>query len=165
MADYVEKYDNLFISRTFSKAFALANFRIGYLISQQSNIDQISIIRNSKNVTSFAQIAAIAALSDIGYMKEYVSEVNMAKNIFSSKIKSIKGIKHVYESQGNFLLIEFNTEKIKNDFYNHLEKAGVFVRNLTHSIMLKNCLRITIGKCSQMEKVKNLIENCSSHSE
>jgi histidinol-phosphate aminotransferase len=157
MSPYVKNYDNLFISRTFSKAFGLANFRIGYLLSQKANIDQISIIRNAKNVTSFAQIAAIVALSDLDYMRKYVSEVNYAKTQFKNEISRLNGIINVFESSGNFLLLEFDSKESKETIYNILYNNGIYVRNLTHSDLLIKCLRITIGTISQMEKVKTLM--------
>ena len=58
------EYENILITRTMSKAFALANFRFGYLIASKRNIDYISSIRNPKNITTFAQEAVIGALSD-----------------------------------------------------------------------------------------------------
>ena len=73
-ANLVQKYENIVISRTLSKAFALANFRFGYLLASESNIKSISNIRNPKNITTFAQVAATAALSDIPYMENYVNE-------------------------------------------------------------------------------------------
>jgi histidinol-phosphate aminotransferase len=55
----VVNFPNLFVSRTFSKAFGIANFRAGYLISDVNNIQQLSKIRNPKNFTTFAQEAVI----------------------------------------------------------------------------------------------------------
>lgn len=73
--DLVLKYKNILVSRTMSKAFGLANFRFGYLLSCVDNIELISKIRNPKNITTFAQEAVIGALSDIPYMENYVKEV------------------------------------------------------------------------------------------
>lgn len=53
--DLVTKYDNILISRTMSKAFALANFRVGYLIASKDNVQFVNRIRNPKNLTTFAQ--------------------------------------------------------------------------------------------------------------
>ena len=77
--DLVLRYDNLLISRTMSKAFALANFRLGYLIASKDNIQFINKIRNPKNLSTLAQEAACAALSDVDYMWRYVEEVKRGK--------------------------------------------------------------------------------------
>jgi histidinol-phosphate aminotransferase len=164
MAKYVLEYDNLFISRTFSKAFGLANFRIGYLISSTENINQISKIRNPKNVTTFAQEAAISALSDIDYMNKYVDEVNLAKSFFKNQLEQYPFIKYVYPSESNFLLIAFVSYDFKINFFNHLNRNNIFVRNLSHSKLLDNCLRITIGTLNQMKLVLEVIKDFNKKS-
>jgi len=107
IADEVVNFSNLFVSRTFSKAFALANFRAGYLISDANNIQQISKIRNPKNFTTFAQEAVIGVLSDIDYMWQYVKEVNEAKIQFVEQLNNLPFINSVFESHANFVLIRF----------------------------------------------------------
>ncbi len=157
MAHYVLNYDNLFVSRTFSKAFALANFRAGYLLSNENNIQQVSKLRNAKNFTSFAQVAVLAALSDTQYMKKYVEEVLLARDYFKSELRQLAFVKTVFESHGNFLLIEFESFEVKMKVFNRLSANNIFVRNLTHSKHLLNCLRITIGTKEQMVKVVNVL--------
>ena len=83
----LRELNNLLISRTFSKAFALASFRIGYLISCSNNIEIINRIRNPKNISLFAQEAAIAALEDIDYTNNYVKSVDIAKTNFINFLK------------------------------------------------------------------------------
>lgn len=157
MADQVVKYANLFVSRTFSKGFALANFRAGYLISDVNNIQQISKIRNPKNFTTFAQEAVLGALSDIEYMRRYVKEVNEAKEWFASELLKIEGIANVYPSAANFLLLKFKNFDDKMTVFNRLYQHNIFVRNLLHSDMLIDTLRITIGTKKQMQRVLAVI--------
>ena len=158
MSEYIEQYDNLFITRTFSKAFALANFRAGYLISHQSNIRQISKIRNPKNFTTFSQVAVVEALKDIDYMQDYVEEVLKSRSLFKKQLESLPFVSTVYNSHGNYLLIEFINEQIKNKLFNLLAENDIYVRNLSHSELLLNCLRITIGTTDQMKKVYGVIK-------
>ena len=73
-----------------SKAFALANFRVGYLIASKDNVQFINRIRNPKNLTTFAQTATIAALTDVEYMNNYTKEVNLAKCWFKEKLETLK---------------------------------------------------------------------------
>lgn len=157
VSDLVTNHPNLFVSRTFSKAFALANFRAGYLISDTNNIQQISKIRNPKNFTTFAQEAVIAVLSDVDYMRNYVKEVKEAKDYFYNYLQQISFVKKVYPSSANFLLIEFIDFESKMQVFNLLNENNVFVRNLTHSNQLINCLRITIGTLEQMKKVSEIL--------
>jgi histidinol-phosphate aminotransferase len=157
MSNFVLLHPNLFVTRTFSKAFALANFRAGYLISAAENIAQISKIRNPKNFTTFTQEAVIAVLSDVEYMQAYASEVVSTRDYFGKEIKELSIVKNVYPSQGNFLLIEFVNFDIKMNVLNTLSDHNIFVRNLMHNKLLTNTLRITIGTKVQMDRVLGVI--------
>ena len=159
LAEFVNKNDNLFITRTFSKAFALANFRAGYLISHQENILQISKIRNPKNFNTFTQVAVIAALEDEEYMWNFVKEVVKARTYFQKELKKLPFIKTVFDSYGNYLLIEFYDYKTKISIFDILSTHDIFVRNLSHNKILNNMLRITIGTRKQMERVLNVIKS------
>ena len=163
--DLVLKYENILISRTMSKAFALANLRFGYLISSKNNIYNIANIRNPKNINSFTQEAAIAVLEDIPYMENYVNEVNRAKSFFYNEIAKFSDI-IAYPSKANFVLLKFSNYKLKTDLYNYLQKNDIFVRNLQQSRKLYKCLRITIGTLPQMQRVIQVISEFfeTSHS-
>lgn len=158
LAEFVNQYDNLFITRTFSKAFALANFRAGYLISHSENIFQISKIRNPKNFNTFTQVAVMAALEDEEYMWSFVEEVVKARTYFQKELIKLPFIKTVFDSHGNYLLIKFIDYDTKISIFNLLSDNDIFVRNLSHNKILNNTLRITIGTQKQMERVLNIIK-------
>lgn len=161
MADQVVNYPNLFVSRTFSKAFALANFRAGYLISDVQNIQQISKIRNPKNFTTFAQEAVIGVLSDLDYMKRYVDEVNITRVWFIEELSQLSYVKRVFQSHANFVLVEFTSFDNKTKVFNYLNENDIFVRNLMHSDMLMNTLRFSIGIKVQMSRVIEVLKSIS----
>lgn len=153
-----DKYKNIIVTRTFSKAFALANFRIGYVVSDALNIKTLNKVRNPKNISSFSQEAAIAALSDVDYTKEYVNEVTQARSWLAKEIANLKSeVKNVYEGRGNYILIELKDELEKNYFIGALSKNNIFIRDLSHVKTLENYVRITIGTLEQMKSVMNVI--------
>ncbi len=153
--ELVLDHDNLLVTRTLSKAFGLANLRFGYLLASQNNIETVSKIRNPKNINTLTQTAAEAALRDIAYMEDYVREVREARNWFVSEINNgpLHGYMEAYESAGNFVLIRCLTPEIKEVLRNHWESNNIFVRDVRQSASLANCLRVTVGKKSQMEEV------------
>jgi len=159
MSEYVKEIGNLFVTRTFSKAFALANFRAGYLISHSENIRQISKIRNPKNFNTFTQVAVIAALEDVNYMKSYVEEVNNTKIFFANELDGLPMVKQVYPGFGNYILINFKDVETKESVFNNLCKQNIFVRNLSHSKLLASTLRITVGTKEQMIRVLDVIKS------
>lgn len=148
--DLVKTHKNILVTRTFSKAFALAGFRIGYLISHPDNLKILNKIRNPKNVTAMTQEAAIAALQDISYMKKYVKEVKNAKKTFCKSLDKLN-IKY-YSGGGNFILIDLKRNKI--NIIKLLSNKNIFVRN--YDLKLKNYIRITIGTEKDMKKVLDI---------
>ncbi len=149
----VTRLSNLLVSRTFSKAFCLAGFRIGYLMGDAGLVSGISKIRNSKSITIFAQAAACMALEDIEYMRNYVEEVTSARKVFEQFLMGYTEKVVPFSSTGNFVLMRFQSAEIKEMVLNHLGEHGIFVRNLTHSTKLDNCLRISVGTLDQMQRV------------
>nr|SMD28985.1 Gene duplicate 1-A/1-B protein [Capnocytophaga canimorsus] len=157
--DLIQKYSNIIITRTFSKAFAIANFRIGYMLAPIEIIKTINLIRNPKNISSCTQQAAIAVLDDIGYMRSYVEEVNKSKSLFIDQLQRVfQNIAQVYSSSGNFILIDFHSLEEKNRFLFFLEENSIFVRNLSFSYRQGYYVRVTIGTKEQMDFVLKVIK-------
>ena len=156
--DLVLKYDNLLVSRTMSKAFGLANFRVGYLMSSKDNVQFINKIRNPKSLSTFAQQATLAALSDAAYMWKYVDEVKASKEWFLGELKKATPSIVAYAGHGNFSLLKFPSTEEKSSMIEWLADHNIFVRELTQSPMLEQCLRITIGTKEQMTTVLQTVE-------
>ena len=156
----VTKYENLLISRTMSKAFALANFRFGYLIASASNIQYISSIRNPKNITTFTQEAVLGALEDISYMQRYVQEVNRAGCQFVADMAQYQAYVQCVYGGGNFVLLRAKTETIKENMLSYLLQNDIYIRDLTQTEFLRKfCARITIGTCVQMKTVVKTLDS------
>jgi histidinol-phosphate aminotransferase len=154
--DLVLDHENLLVSRTFSKAFALASFRVGYTMSSQHNIKLLSKIRNPKSISTFSQIAAISVLQDISYMQNFALEVNESKIFFDNELKKLGYA--VSGDVGNFSILKFDYT-IKKCFINFLEEKNIFVRDYGHVKGMENYLRITIGTKEQMKKVLDVIKD------
>ena len=90
-------------------------------------------------------------------MRNYVKEVLLARELFKENLKCSPIIQNIYPSQGNFLLVEFSDFDVKMKVYNTLTDNNIFVRNLMHSKLLMNTLRITIGTNEQMARVLKVI--------
>lgn len=146
--DLVEKYDNLYIMRTFAKGFGIVSTRAGYLVSQESNIQELLKIRGPYDVNMFAKTAILAALEDIKYMEDYVKEV---MEVSKPKLEAFLKEKRVsfYPSKANFLLLRFqNPERI----IDHLKGKGILVRPKTDAAG-KDAVRISIGTLKDTEKI------------
>lgn len=142
----VEKYPNLIVSRTFSKAFGLAGLRIGYAIAQPFVTDLLNRVRQTFNVNSFAQVAALAALADTAYLNEsYVLNQN-GLNLFYKEFDSM-GLTFI-KSQGNFVMVQVPEAGM---IYKKLLERGVIVRPVTN-YGLSAWLRVSVGLADENAK-------------
>jgi len=137
--DLIKKYSNLFVIKSFSKSFALASLRVGYIVSNPLNILEINKVVTPYNVNQFAVVAGIASLDDLDYMKKYVNEVITKSKPLLEKYFKDKGI-NFYPSVANFLLVEVEDSK---RLYDALKKEGILIR--PQRGRLEQCVRISIG--------------------
>ncbi len=152
--EFAKLYDNVFIVRSFSKDFALAGMRLGCVISNEANINNLKKVISPFSVNSFAMTAGIAALEDCAYFDKIREEVLDSKKELTMFFESLGAI--VYKSHANFLLIDF---KEKAEFiYEKLREANIAVKLFKKNSLLENHLRITIPQKSGVEKIKNVLK-------
>ncbi|MBO8182011.1 MAG: histidinol-phosphate transaminase [Archaeoglobus sp.] len=133
-------YENVIIARTFSKAFGLANLRIGYAIVPEWLRKEYLKVISPFPLSTPAIKAAIAALDDIEYMRSTVERIKKDRErIF--RILSNLGVK-VFPSEANFLFM-----RTKPDFCEELMKRGVIVRDcLAFEGCKEGDVRVSIGR-------------------
>lgn len=144
--EYLKKYSNLIVVRTFSKAYGLAALRVGYSISSVEIADILNRARLPFNVNSIAIKAATAALSDQSHLTQTIA-LNQ---------QSLKHLEHHIEKMGlnyipsiaNFLTIDVGNA---THIYQQLLRQGVIVRPLT-SYQMPAHIRVTTGTIAQNER-------------
>ncbi|MBP1207829.1 histidinol-phosphate aminotransferase [Duganella sp. 1411] len=142
-AEWVKKYPNLLVSRTFSKAYGLAGLRVGFGIAQPALTDLMNRIRQPFNVNSMAQAAAIAALNDKDFLKRSAANNAAGYQQFIEAFKQL-GLEYV-PSYGNFVLVKVGDDPAAGSRVNlSLLKQGVIVRPVGN-YGLPEWLRISIG--------------------
>lgn len=137
---WLQEFDNLIVTRTFSKAYGLAGLRIGYALSHVDIANLLNRVRQPFNNNSLALIAAETALQDMQYIK-YSVEVNNAGMKQLILAFDDMGLEFI-PSKGNFICVDF--EQPADVIYQSLLKAGVIVRPVANYEM-PNHLRISIG--------------------
>jgi len=154
-SDLINKYQNLIITRTFSKAFGLAGLRIGYVLTNKQIIQNLNKVKNIKSVNSIATLAAINALKDFHYYKACIQKVKDSKDLFYSKNKDYKKLK-VFQSSGNFVLIKSDNSE---ELIKFLNSKKILVRDRSNMPGLKNCIRVTIGNINDSKKIINSFDD------
>ncbi|GIN21095.1 MAG TPA: histidinol-phosphate transaminase [Bacillus bacterium] len=145
----LDQYDNLMVLRTFSKAFGLAAFRIGYGIGAASFIQQLEVVRLPFNTSMLAQKAAIAALEDLDFVDRSVSSNAHELQKFY-EICTRHNI-NFYPSQGNFIFISI-PGKESAEVFQYLLERGYTVRPFPNGI------RITVGTKEENSELFDIIE-------
>ncbi|MBW8349039.1 histidinol-phosphate transaminase [Bacillus sp. IITD106] len=144
----LNNFENLLIMRTFSKAFGLAGFRIGYGIGAPTLIKQLEVARLPFNTSALAQTSAIAALEDKEFVEKTVAvnkkELEKYYQFFDEHQISY------YPSQGNFIFINIPGVSSAEIFQRLLER-GWIVR------AFPNGVRITVGKEEENEQLMKLL--------
>lgn len=145
--DFIQDYDNLFITRTFSKQFGIASLRAGYVLSQEKNIKELLKIRGPYDVNMTARAAILAILDDPSYAQNYIKEV-MEKS--KPKIEEFFRENKVkfWEGAANFLLVKPpNAQKV----YDILKKEGILVRP-RHGPNIEGTIRVSIGNLKDTKR-------------
>jgi histidinol-phosphate aminotransferase len=148
----VDKYPNLILMQTFSKAFGLAAVRIGMAFSNPQIIQYFNKLKPPYNISTINQKAAMAKLSQIDLYKKQVSKIIKERKRLSSILSELNVVDKIYPSDANFLLV-----KVKNAdlIYNKLINKNIIVRN--RSNVVRNCIRITIGKKAENDILINAL--------
>lgn len=146
-ARLIDKYPNVIISRTFSKAFGLAGARVGYILARPEYVAEMLKVRGPYDISRPACLAADAVLDDISGMKSYVKDVMKdAKPLIENFFKD-RDIEF-YPSSGNFLLFRpDNPDAVVKALYDN----GASVRPQDKP-GVKGTIRLTIGTERQMRQ-------------
>ena len=137
---YLARYDNLLVSRTFSKAYGLAALRVGYALSSAQIADVLNRVRKPFNVNSLALAAACAALDDADYLAQsrQLNDAGMAQ--LEAGLREL-GLSWI-PSKGNFIAVDFGRDTAAIN--QALLRAGVIVRPVA-GYGMPNFLRVSIG--------------------
>jgi histidinol-phosphate aminotransferase len=149
---WLAEYPQLFVSRTFSKAFGMAGIRCGCLCSQVQNITWLRKAQSPYSVNVVAIVAAVAAVQDIAHVRNYVDEVLAARSLVEAGLSKL-GLGW-YASAGNFIL--FNVGSRASTIRDELKQTGILIRDRSYEIA--GCVRVTIGTRSQMEQFLDELE-------
>jgi len=143
----LDKYPNLVIIQTLSKAYGLAGIRLGACYASREIIAVLNTIKPPYNVNELTQQRAIKRLQEMDVIQNEVAQlVSERKRLHQELECCVCYIEKVYPSDGNFLLIKVDDATKR---YNQLLKAGVVVRNRTTEALCENCLRISVGICEE----------------
>lgn len=156
-AELVETFENVVMTRTYSKVFGLAALRLGWAYCPPEIADVLNRVRNPFNVTSAAQVAGVAAVGDLSHTDAAIAHNDEWLPRFTDELKGL-GL-DVPPSVGNFVLVRFGSAERAQSAYDYLLRRGVITR-MMGGYGLPDSLRITVGLESELKAV---IDGLSAH--
>lgn len=145
---------NLVVLQTFSKAWGLANLRVGALFAHQELVQYLDTIKPPYNVNGYSQSIALEALQNDELKQTYLKDILHEKQILKDNLLKLKAIQKVYDSDANFFLIKVDNAA---KYYDALVQKNIIVRNRSNQPLCEDTLRVTIGTPTENEALINAI--------
>ena len=156
--ELINKYDNLVVVQTFSKARSMAGMRIGYAISNPTLIKYLNDVKyayNSYTMNHTALACGVAAVKDDAYFKEQIQKVVETREWTKRELKAL-GFEFP-DSKSNFILATHPKYEAK-ELFESLKNADIYVRFLGGE-RIKNYLRISIGTNEEMQSLIDFLKD------
>ena len=144
---------NLFIARTFSKAYGMAGLRVGVLAGCAEQIRLVRRVCSPYNVNGVALACLPAALEDAEYVRNYVSAIRSGREALREEL-DCWGIRS-WPSRANFVLARFGP--VKDAFVQSMREHGILVRDRSDDFGCEGCLRITLGTREQTARLLEVL--------
>ena len=161
VAELIDRYDNLAVLRTLSKAWALAGARIGSLLANAEVIALLRRIIPPYPLPLPCVAAALSALSAPGQAsaRGHLVIVREQRDLMHDALGRLPGVRDVLSSQANFLAVRFDGA---GAIYQRLLAAGIVVRDVRRYANLDDALRITIGTPAENARVLAVLQEATT---
>lgn len=148
----LDKYPNLVILQTFSKAWGLAAVRLGMAFASPEIIRLFNKVKYPYNVNILTQNFVNEELDKLELRKQWIATLLKGRDYLKDELPKLLFVEKIYPTDANFLLVKVSDA---NGIYKKLADKGVIVRNRNSVSLCAGCLRITVGTD---EENKTLIE-------
>lgn len=138
----LERYPNLVVLRTFSKAFGLAGLRVGYMLAGEHVIKELMRVKQPFNLNVFSQMAALLVLEHRQVFQDQLAQILHDRDFVISQLTNLPEIA-VFPTVTNFVL--FRTKFPASAIYQFLLENGILIRNCSGP-GLEECLRVSVGR-------------------
>jgi histidinol-phosphate aminotransferase len=140
--DRLDEYPNLIVLQTFSKAWGLANIRLGIAYAQTNIVEVLTKIKPPYNVNGITQEFGLKALLQTEQKEKAVATLLSERIKLIDNLKQFDFITHIYPSDANFILVKTSDAR---KMYNYLISKNIIVRDRSNQTNCENCIRITVG--------------------
>jgi histidinol-phosphate aminotransferase len=148
MRPWLDRYPNLAILRTFSKAFSLAGLRLGYILASPEVIATLAKVRMPYSVNAFSQWVGRVAYAHANLFEPRIRAIVEQRDWLYTQLDAIPTVE-VWPSEANYLL--FRTTNAHRVAQRLLQDYDICIRDFSRAAYLTDCLRVTVGTPAQNE--------------
>ncbi|RXK82609.1 histidinol-phosphate transaminase [Chlorobaculum sp. 24CR] len=153
--DLIDRYPNLVVLRTMSKALALAGMRIGFAIANPELLAEISKPKIPFASGRLAEITLLDVLENYSLVTDAVKYILAERERIEAELAGILGVE-AFESDTNFIIIRVANA---SEAFKKLKEAGVLVRNVSGYPLMENCLRFNVGLKEENDRLLALLKS------
>lgn len=152
----LDKYPNLVVLQTFSKAWGLAGIRLGMAFASPEIVAVLSKIKYPYNINALTQERVMQSLQNVEEKESWVKTIIEERAKLAKELKQFPFVEKIYPSNANFLLVKMEGAR---KIFDYLMSEGVIVRDRSKVALCEGSLRITVGSPEEnrelIEKLKN----------
>ncbi len=146
----IERFNNLVVLRTFSKAWGSAAIRLGMALANPQIIRWLNKIKMPYNVSGLTQKTALELLQNHQQKDGFIQQILTQRQWLAEQLAQLPIVQRVFPSDANFLLVKFTAA---DQVFRYLMQQGIIVRDRSKQIHCENCLRITVGTEQENRKL------------
>ena len=151
----LDKYENLIILQTFSKAWGMAGIRLGMAFAKPEIIRVFNKIKYPYNINILTQQKALELLDNIQQKEEWVKIILEERDKMIRKLFKFTFVQVVYPSDANFLLVKMHNAR---GIFEYLTDQKIIVRDRSKVSLCEDSLRITIGSPEENKKLRKALK-------
>ncbi|GHT72295.1 histidinol-phosphate aminotransferase [Bacteroidia bacterium] len=144
----LDKYPNIIVLQTFSKAWGLASVRCGLAFASPEIIGFFNKVKYPYNVNLLTQRFVSEQINQVEQKNEWIKTLLKQREYLRKELEKIPWVEKIYPSDANFLLVKVSDA---NAVYRYLVEKSIIVRNRNSVSLCWNCLRITVGTKEENE--------------
>ena len=152
----LNKYPQMVILQTFSKAWGLAAARCGMAFASEEIISFFNKVKYPYNINILTQKLILEKLENIDIKENWVKEILSQRTLMIEELEQLSIVTHIYPTDANFVLVKVDDANLR---YKQLVDKGIIVRNRNSVTLCENCLRITIGTAQDNKELLNALRS------
>ncbi len=156
MLGELDRFPNLIVLQTFSKAWGSAAARLGMAFANPDIVRIMNKVKYPYNINQLTQDYAMQMLAKASSVKDWIKILLLERTRLQDQLSGLSCIETIYPTDANFILVKVPDS---GAIYQTLVKSGIIVRNRSLISLCGNCLRVTVGTPSENEKLITALKN------